>query len=154
MKQLFYVFLVLFRDCLKRKIDRMIALPLTDIKNFCKCFKKLNIIKTFHFITYKNKKMIEIFFKVNNLRYYFTGRFYYNLYIENKLGNYNFLHTTITKFKIISSPGNKKKLSYKKLKYTYVFNVIRIISTDVGFLTCKECLKKKIGGTHIVTLIL
>lgn len=134
MNKLFYSFLILFKAGFERRLPSLNILLSRNIFNFCCLLRAENFID----FMYINSTSIQIYYKnfyqMSKYPYLFSYLRYFNNFIIN---------STISK---------KLCLTYRDLQRLNTINQVKILSTDLGLLTCFECIKKKKGGILICTL--
>lgn len=124
----------------------------------CKLLRQEGILKFYLFI-YKNNKS-----QIRYLRIFLNNDLF-SEFSFNTLRQYSYLTDFFTlglplcssvsapygKLVINSKPSRRLVISYLELKYSKKFNILRILSTDKGFITDSDALKLKIGGILICT---
>ncbi|MGX7576955.1 30S ribosomal protein S8 [Candidatus Vidania fulgoroideorum] len=112
------------------------------LSNFICCFNNSYKIKKKVFKVKFSKYLIKIIKKLIFLK--ILKKFFVKKYIINVLINYNYKNVFL---KIISKSSLRKFIKLKEIKNDLYFS---LISTNKGILTCKEAIKKNIGGEHIL----
>ena len=129
------IYLIKYIDSGYNKGSTYIDIKKTStIISFCKLLVREGIIKSFDHSNFFYKS------KFNILRIYLLS---YNLCNDGTYLKFK----PYTKIEInYKHLAKSNTLMYKVIKKLFRFNIIHILSTDKGFITCKDALNLKIGG--------
>jgi ribosomal protein S8 len=111
--------------------------------------KRLRFIKIEYNDTFL--KLLDILYKNGAIRSYHIKDNKISVYYKYYLGNIG------VKIKLISTPGNRKYLTLRKLSLNYnnnSFSGFYIISTQKGLLTSDDCLLMGLSGGEILLKVI
>ena len=151
MDKSFQLCLALLKDSFQKKNFFLILNYNSTFFSFCTILKAENIILDLSHDTDLN--LLKVSLKPSAS----FEQPYYDLPGDQSLVRKSYLVTSskfrvLSKFIINSKPSTKTVITLSKLKKTESFCTLRILSTDKGLLTSRDCITKNLGGILICTL--